>query len=177
MWKMGKYDADSNVVKEIKKTCLAVQNSNLMSGLSTTSLKWHIFYFKFIQTKKETECLTLTVSGVSKMEIISTSISIPGWKTGSCVTYRFNLPTRPSIFFLSRSVLSIIHEMCLLFFLDRAQHNTSPTAWLPSLVYKLANPMREQWVLPTAQLHQWSHTECVTAISHLNFTNTTAPRL
>lgn len=78
-------------------------------------------------------------------------------------------------FSLSRSVLSIIHEMCLLFFLDPAQHNTSPTAWLPSPAYKFASPMREQWVFPTAQLHQWSHMESVTAISHLNFTNTTAP--
>lgn len=36
--------------------------------------------------------------------------------------------------------------MCLLFFLDPAQHNTSPTAWHPSHAYKFASPVREQWV-------------------------------
>lgn len=71
--------------------------------------------------------VTLTASGVSKKEIISTPISIPGWETECCVTHRSILPTEAwQHFSLSRSVLSIIHGICLLFFFDRAQHNTFP---------------------------------------------------
>lgn len=62
-------------------------------------------------------------------------------------------------FSLSGSVSSIIDGMCVLFFLDPAQHNPSSTARLPSHAYKSADPTREQWVFPTARLHQWSHIE------------------
>lgn len=126
----------------------------------------------------QSEYVTLVFSGVSKMEIISSPPSITGWKLNAVQ------PTGPiyqqgpgSIFPLSRSVLSIIHEMCLLFFLDPAQHNTSPTAWLPSHAYKFASPVREQVSILQLLSCTSDLTQSVTSTSHLNFTNTTAPGL
>lgn len=69
---------------------------------------------------------------VFAMEIVGTLLSILGLKLNAVEHPRPTHQRGHADFSLSRSVLSIIHEMCLLFFLDPLQHNTSPTAWFPS---------------------------------------------
>lgn len=81
---------------------------------------------------------------VFAMQIVGTLLSILGLKLNVVEHPRPTHQQGHADFSLSRSVHSIIHEMCLLFFLDPLQHNTSLTAWLPSHAYRFASPMREQ---------------------------------
>lgn len=71
---------------------------------------------------------------LSEMEIISSPPSTPCCIAGFCVTHRSKIPTRArQDFSLTRSVFSIIHEKCLLFFLDPAQYISHSMVPLPCI--------------------------------------------
>lgn len=60
----------------------------------------------------ETNLITAVV--FTMVNVINNLLSVPGWRTKCFLTRRYNLPTKARLHFfsLSKSVLSIIHEMC-----------------------------------------------------------------
>lgn len=120
--------------------------------------------------EQETKLITAVLMTVN---VINNLLCVPGWRT-KCFL-RYNLPTKAWLHFpLSKSVLSIIHEMCFQFFSDPAHH----TIHLPQHPSPSMHTSLLVWREYFHVLRCTSDLEGgVAASSHFNFTKTAAPRL
>lgn len=93
------------------------------------------------------------------MNVINNLLSVPGWRTKCFLTRRFNLPTKARLHSpLSKSVLSIIHEICLQFFSPTLHTTQCISAASRSFrAYVLAGLAR---LFPRGRLHQWPGRWC-----------------